>query len=152
MISKSSIHAIRAITVLAGLRNGEFRGAAVIAEATGSPANYLSKLLHQMSRSGLIESQKGQGGGFRLPKPPEEMTVFEIVEAIDDMRAWSRCIFGNPECNDALPCGMHHRWQPVRDAFLTMLKTTTIADVVAGSNPAVNAWITPRPAARRRTP
>jgi Rrf2 family protein len=152
VISKSGIHAIRAITVLAGLVDGEYRGAAAIARATGSPANYLSKLLHQMSRAGIILSQKGQGGGFRLPRPPEEMTVFEVVEAIDDMRAWTRCIFGNPECSDTLPCGMHERWQPVRDAFLTMLKTTTIADVVAGSNPAVNSWITPRAAAPRRTP
>lgn len=142
MISKSGIHALRAVTVLAQLADGQYRHAAAIAAATGSPANYLSKLLHQMARSGLLVSQKGQGGGFRLARAPGDMTVFEFIDAIDDLRVWNRCIFGNEQCSDERPCGLHDHWLPVREAFLNMLKTMSISQLVAGSNPTVNSWIT----------
>lgn len=145
MISKSGIHALRAVTVLAQVGPGEYRHAGAVAAAVGSPANYLSKLLHQMSRRGVLESQKGQGGGFRLSRSPDEMTVFEIIDAIDDLRTLNRCIFGNEECSDAHPCGLHEEWQPVRDAFLNMLKKMTITRLVDGSNPAVNSWIAEPP-------
>jgi Rrf2 family iron-sulfur cluster assembly transcriptional regulator len=145
LISKSGIHALRAITVLAQLEPGKYQHAAAIAKATGSPANYLSKILHQMSRDGVLESQKGQGGGFRMSRSPETMSVYDIVEAIDDLRAWNRCMFGNAECSDDRPCGLHDKWLPVRQAFLSMLKTTSITELVAGSNPAINTWIESRP-------
>jgi Rrf2 family protein len=94
-----------------------------------------------MSRSGIVESQKGQGGGFRLAGSPRSTTVFDIIDSIDDLRAWNRCIFGNPECSDDHPCGLHDQWRPVRDAFISLLKKMTITELVEGSNPTVNQWI-----------
>lgn len=133
MISRSGVHALRAVVVLAGLRPGEYEGAAAIAKATDAPANYLAKLLYQMSKAGLLVSQKGMGGGFRLARDPSKVTLYDVVESTDDLRAWDSCIFGNPECSDDHPCGMHHRWGSVRDAYLSMLRTTTVRDLTNGA-------------------
>ena len=80
MISKTALHAIRAVAGLAELPSGEFEGAATIAARTGAPANYLGKLLQQLSHEGLLTSRKGAGGGFALARPAESITLLDIVE------------------------------------------------------------------------
>ena len=82
MLSKSGIHAVRALVVLAGLPVGEYKGASSIADETGAPRNYLGKLLQLLSRRGLVESQKGLGGGFRLSQSSGNISLFDVVDAI----------------------------------------------------------------------
>jgi Rrf2 family protein len=129
MLSKSGIHAVRALIVLAGLRKDEYRGAAAIAEQNDAPGNYLGKLLQQLARRGLVQSQKGLGGGFRLARQPGEISLYDIVEAIEDVSRWYECILGRPTCGEENPCPVHEQWGPVRDAYLKLLKETTVADL-----------------------
>jgi Rrf2 family protein len=129
MLSKSGIHAVRALIVLAGLRKDEYRGAAAIAEQNNAPGNYLGKLLQQLARRGLVKSQKGLGGGFRLARQPGEISLYDIVDAIEDVSRWYDCILGRPNCGEGNPCPVHDQWGPVRDAYLKLLKETTVADL-----------------------
>ena len=129
MLSKSGIHAVRALIVLAELPEGEYRGASSIASQNNAPANYLGKLLQQLARRGLVRSQKGLGGGFRLARDPGKISLYDIVDAIEDISRWSDCILGRPNCSDTNPCPVHSRWGPVRDSFLKLLKNTKVADL-----------------------
>lgn len=129
MLSKSCVHAVRALVVLAELTPGEYRGAVAIAQQTGAPKNYLGKLLQLLSRRGLVESQKGLGGGFRLAREPQSISLFDVIDAIEDTNRWGDCILGNPTCSDGDPCSVHTRWGPVRDAYLGLMKNTTIVDL-----------------------
>ena len=129
MLSQSGIHAIRAMVTLAALRESEYRGVAEIARETGSPRNYLGKLLLQLSRHGLVQSRKGLGGGFRLSKPAQEIRLYDVMAAIEDIGRWTECAFSNRACSDANPCMVHGRWGHVREAFLTFLRDTTIAEL-----------------------
>lgn len=129
MLSKSGVHAVRALVVLAGLPAGEYRGAVAVANQTGAPKNYLGKLLQLLARRGLVASQKGLGGGFRLAVRPDEISLFDVIDSIEDTSRWSECILGNPTCSDVNPCSVHEKWGPVRDAYLDLLKTTTIVDL-----------------------
>src|SRR5437763_13868483 len=82
MISQTVEYALRAIVHLAA-----YPGAAQtnrqIAEATKVPMPYLSKVLQQMTRAGLIRSHRGLRGGFTLARRPDEITVFEVFEVVD---------------------------------------------------------------------
>jgi len=109
MLSRSGIHAIRALVVLSGLRVGEYRGTTTVADAIGAPRNYLGKILQLLAKHGLVESQKGIGGGFRLARAPKEISLFDIVEAIEDVSRWSACILGRPGCSNENPCAVHGR-------------------------------------------
>ncbi len=129
MLIKSGIHAVRALIVLAELTDGEYRGASSIATQNDAPANYLGKLLQQLAKRGLVRSQKGLGGGFRLARDPVEISLYDIVEAIEDVSRWSNCILGRPNCSDENPCPVHGQWGPVRDSFLKILKSTSVADL-----------------------
>jgi Rrf2 family iron-sulfur cluster assembly transcriptional regulator len=129
MLSQSGIHAIRAMVTLAALPPDEYCGVAVIATATGSPRNYLGKLLLQLSRHGLVDSRTGLGGGFRLSQPADRVRLFDIMAAIEDAGRWTECAFTNNACSDVTPCMVHARWSRVREAFLTFLRDTTIAEL-----------------------
>lgn len=130
MISKTALHAVRALAVLAELPEGEWAGAGAVARLIGAPENYLGKLLQGFARQGLVASRKGLGGGFRLVKAPEAISLLEVVESIDQVSRWSGCFLGRERCSDDAPCAMHGRWAVVRDAYLALLRESTIADLV----------------------
>jgi Rrf2 family protein len=123
---------------LARLPEGTYAGAAKIAQEIGAPQNYLGKLLQTLARGGLVQSQKGLGGGFCLARRPEKISLYDVVEPIEHIGRWSGCILGQPTCSEELPCAIHHRWKKVRDAYLHLLQRTTIADLVARGETVVN--------------
>jgi Rrf2 family protein len=139
MLSKTGLHAVRAAVALAKLPAGEYAGAAHIAREIGAPQNYLGKLLKSLAAVGLLESQKGLGGGFRLARKAQETSLFDVVDPIEHISRWSGCILGRPECSETNPCAIHNRWKAVRDSYLRMLRRTTLAELVAKGEPAVLA-------------
>ena len=130
MISRTALHTLRATAALAE-RPGEFQGAASIAERIGAPQNYLGKLLQSLVQSGVVFSQKGKGGGFQLARPPEDISLYDIVESVDHVSRWEGCFLGQGACDAARPCVLHEQWASVRDGYLSMLKDSSLADVVA---------------------
>jgi len=134
MLTRTGIHAVRALVALAGLPAGEYRGGQAVAAMTGAPANYLGKLLQQLARRGILASQKGVGGGFRLARDPRDIALYEVIEAIEDVGRWSQCMLGNPQCSSDHPCAVHGQWAVVRDAYLDLLRRTRIIDLVDGQH------------------
>jgi Rrf2 family iron-sulfur cluster assembly transcriptional regulator len=130
MLTKTGLHAIRAMVALARLPAGQYAGAAAIAREIGAPQNYLAKLLQQLAREGLVESQKGLGGGFRLARDARAITLFDVVEPIEHVSRWSGCILGHERCLDEQPCALHERWKAVREAYLRLLRRSTIAELL----------------------
>ncbi len=133
MLSKTALHALHAVAQLAELPEGQFRGATSIAEEIGAPANYLGKLLQSLAQEGIVYSQKGIGGGFRLARKASSISLYDVVEPIDHISKWSGCFMGRKQCSPDHPCAMHVRWARVRDEFFSMLKESTVADIAAGN-------------------
>jgi len=131
MMTKTGLHTLRAMVVLARLPQGAYAGAGRVAQDIGAPQNYLGKLLQTLARDGLVESQKGLGGGFRLARDPADISLFDVIEPIEHISRWSGCILGYPDCSEVRPCALHDRWKTVRDAYLHMLQSTSIAELVA---------------------
>jgi len=133
MISRTAKHALAALTALGELSNGQYAGAGEIAGEIDAPRNYLGKLLRTLADEGLVESQKGKGGGFRLARSPDSISLIDAVEPIDRVSRWSDCFLGRGRCSDEGPCAVHDRWAKVRDTYLSFLRETTIADLAARS-------------------
>ena len=129
MISRTGVHATLALTMLAGLDPASYAGAAQIAREVGAPPNYLGKLLKRLALEGLVESQKGFGGGFRLARPADKITLFDIVEPIDQISKWKGCFLGRSRCNDKSPCAVHDRWSEIRTRYLDFLHETTLVQL-----------------------
>ena len=127
--SRSSEYAIRAFVHLAQITDAKYVMVKHIAEQEGIPAHFLAKILQQLARKGLLRSSKGPTGGFCLRQSAEDITLFSIVEALDGMTDYEKCISGLSECNDDAPCGMHDSWKELRLRILDYLEGTSIADL-----------------------
>jgi len=130
MISKTGLHAIRALVQLALLPEQRFVGAGELATQIDAPQNYLGKLLQSMARSGLVESRKGLGGGFRLARGADSITLLDVLDPIEHLSRWEGCFLGNPVCSDTSACAVHDRWGKLRSDYLGLLSETSIADLV----------------------
>lgn len=130
MISRSGIHAVRALVVLAGLGESEYAGAAALAKQSDAPENYLGKLLQSLCRAGVVESRKGAGGGFRLAREASAITLLDVLDVVEDIGRWNGCFLGQPVCSEESPCVMHDRWAQVKGAYLDFLSETTVHDVM----------------------
>ena len=131
MMSKTAVHALKAVVALAELPENGFEGAAGLARRIGAPQNYLGKLLQTLARAGVVESQRGLGGGFRLAKSAQRIRLLDVVEPIDHVSRWAGCLMGRTFCSEESPCAMHDGWAKVREAYLTMLEGRTVADLAA---------------------
>jgi len=129
MISKTSLKIIQALLELAKLPIGKTEGVVRIAQRIKAPQNYLGKVLQGMVHQGLVVSQKGLNGGFRLAKTPAEIRLYDVVGYLEDLKAWEGCFMGKSTCSEVAPCSAHQRWGKVRDGYIDFLKNTTIADL-----------------------
>lgn len=107
MISQTAEYALRAIVALA-TRNNAGTTAQDLAQHSQVPADYLSKVLNSLCRAGIITSQRGRGGGFQSIKPATELTVLEVVQAVDPLKRIKHCPLGLPEHAETL-CPLHRK-------------------------------------------
>jgi len=131
VISRTGVHAIRALAFLAGLGPGEYAGAGPLARRIDAPQNYLGKLLQTLARSGIVESRKGAGGGFRLAGQADSVTLYQVLDVVEDIGRWNGCFLGRPVCSDDAPCSLHDRWAGIKGVYLKFLSETTVAHVAA---------------------
>jgi Rrf2 family protein len=129
VISKTEVHALIALAALARIPNGGYAGAGEIAKTTGAPRNYLGKLLKVLGDEGLVESQKGKGGGFRLARNPASISLLEVMEPVGRVSRMSGCFLGRPQCSDNEPCAVHGQWLKTRTAYFEFLSGMTVADL-----------------------
>jgi Rrf2 family protein len=127
--SRSAEYAIRAFVYLARANEGKFVMAKQIATDTDIPGHFLAKILQQLARKGFLKSSKGPTGGFSLKKAADEVSLYDIVDAVDGTTDYERCIGGQSECNDQAPCGLHDAWKRLRSDILKYLQETSVADV-----------------------
>ena len=101
-----------------------------VAKAIDSPEAYTSKILQQLSRNNIIQSEKGPTGGFFIDKDKiNQINLSAIVSAIDGDSIYKNCGLGFNQCNDSKPCVIHHQYKSVRTDLKTMLEDTLLVDL-----------------------
>ncbi len=128
MFSHTVEYALRAVVHLAD-RAPEPRTTDQIATATRVPKAYLSKVLQSLSRGGIVRSQRGIGGGMTLTKPPGELTILEVVNAVDPIQRIRSCPLGI-EAHGFRLCPLHRRLDNALATVETAFSRTTLAEVL----------------------
>lgn len=132
MLSLTAEYALRAMICLARMIDEWPVPGRVIAEESKIPAKYLSAILGDLVRAGVLESSPGRTGGFRMARPPKEITLLEVFEPFEPSIGSRRpCPFGNETCSDENPCAGHEPWKKVRESFSKFLCETSVYDVSA---------------------
>jgi Rrf2 family protein len=132
VISRTGSHTLKALAALSRIPDGSYVGAAELARPARAPANYLGKLLRQLSRAGIVQGRKGGHGGFRLSRSASSIALFDVLRPIEHLPQTSRCLLSRSRCRGG--CPVHQGWTHARDTYLEFLKTTTLADL-AGDRP-----------------
>lgn len=135
MLSRTSEHALRAVVYLAQHVDDWPIPGRHIAEALDIPRKYLSSILANLVRAGVLEATPGKSGGFGMVRPPERIRLREVLTPFESVLTDHRaCPFGNAICSDDHPCAGHHRWRGVREAYERFLQGTTVHDVSLPQN------------------
>jgi FeS assembly SUF system regulator len=107
-----------------------------IAAAIGIPEPTVAKVLKTLAASGLVASQRGARGGYRLMRPLAAIPVGDVIAAVDGPIALTACVEGSAvECESQGMCPMRGRWDPVNDAIQQALAGITLADMAEASVP-----------------
>ncbi|HOE94964.1 MAG TPA: Rrf2 family transcriptional regulator [Candidatus Sumerlaeota bacterium] len=130
MFSQTSEYAIRALSILARYPRDQFILVGTLAQSAELPHHYLSKILQNLVRMQILESRKGSKGGFRLARDPNEITLYEIVNAIENLGQTRRCLLGQADCSDERACPLHEFWVEQTASYLDTLQHTSLGDLV----------------------
>jgi FeS assembly SUF system regulator len=106
-----------------------------IAAAIGIPEPTVAKVLKALANSGLVISQRGAHGGYRLGKPLRQIPVADVIVAIDGPIALTSCVDGAVGCESQSLCPVAGRWDPVNDAIRDALMSITLADMEEATIP-----------------
>jgi Rrf2 family protein len=133
-ISAKVDYAVRALCTLADA-DGNAVTAEALAQSQGLPAKFLESILNDMRRAGLLLSQRGAEGGYRLSRAPSEISVADVIRPLDGPLAEVRGL--RPEAANYKGSAKHLQdvWVAVRASLRMVLERVTIADIVAGDLP-----------------
>ena len=133
LLTQTAEYALRAMATLASLAPGEAIRGVDLAQKTGIPVHYLSKVMRRLVLQRLVTSRKGHGGGFSLGRPPHKITFAQILKVDPYFESAGQCAFGWGNCDNDHPCLLHSTWSQLKESFQKWANTTTLASVRDGT-------------------
>jgi Rrf2 family protein len=130
MISQTAEYALRAVVYLAE-KNDAPQTTLQIAEVTRVPSGYLAKVMQTLGRAGIVRARRGVHGGFTLAVGPSELTVLDVVQAVDPVQRIENCPLGIPEHKSL--CPLHARLDDTAAMVEKALGASTIAEMLTVS-------------------
>lgn len=130
IFSRQCEYALQAVLYITAKGNHGYTDIKEISKKLDIPHHFLAKILQNLSKRGLLRSQKGPSGGFALGTSANDITLYNIVESIDGDGFITKCVLGLPSCSSSNPCPVHEKWGGLRDEIYKMLSDKTIGEVV----------------------
>lgn len=129
LLSQTTEYALQAMVLLAAFP-GEPRTSKQITAATNAPEGYISKVMQTLVRAGLVKSKRGLGGGFTLARTANEITLLDIVDAVDPLVPIERCPMGQTEKNCKQLCALHRRINHSTELVRQVFEDTRISELL----------------------
>jgi Rrf2 family protein len=136
-ITRQADYAVRAILYLARLKPGSRAPTARIAHEQKIPTTFLAKIVSQLSVAGIVHATRGARGGVALARPSEEITLLEIIEAIDGPVALNECTINPDVCPMSDDCPIRPVWCDARTDLVRRLAETRLGQLVASESTAL---------------
>jgi len=129
LYSKGCEYAIRALTQVILDGSPERFQIKEVCERAGISESFTRKVFQSLVQGGFLEAHRGPGGGYGLKRPPEEITILEVIRAVEGEDTFDHCVMGLPQCNPKKPCPLHHAWASAKEELLAQLSVRTLRDV-----------------------
>lgn len=129
-ISSSASYALQAVLEIAN-RAPESVRANELAARLEVPSKYLSKVLNTLGHAGVLTSNRGPHGGFRLAVEPDRLRLIDVIAPFDDVGGAPRCLLRGKACNGQNPCLAHGSWRSIAVEVQEFFRTRTVAEVAS---------------------
>ncbi|NMC14389.1 MAG: Rrf2 family transcriptional regulator [Chloroflexi bacterium] len=138
-ITRQADYAVRAVAFLARLGSDHRAATSQIADEQKIPPSFLAKIVSQLSVAGLLQTSRGARGGVSLARSPDEITLLEVVEAIDGPIYLNECVCGYDPCVFSDECPIHPIWCDAQEHLIKLLKETTFGAAIRAKNSAIKS-------------
>ncbi len=128
-LSNSSQYSIRILAYMADNLDTVPINATILAQTLQIPYKYLTKIMTEVVKSGLVESIRGKEGGYKFAKSPAEIKVSEILEIFHDVIKDEECVLGIGFCNGLCKCALHDQWMEPKHLMQKMFQESSLADI-----------------------
>ena len=134
-ITRQADYAVRAVLFLAQIGPDERAATSQIAEEQKIPPSFLAKIVSQLSVAGLLQTSRGARGGVSLAKPASEVSLLEVVEAIDGPIMLNDCVVDHSQCTFGDSCPLQPIWCEAQSELVSRLANTKFDQFVDISTP-----------------
>ena len=135
-ITRQADYAVRAVLYLANLGNNERAATSTVAEDQRIPPSFLAKIISQLSIAGLLHTSRGARGGVTLAREPKDISLLEVIEAIDGPIQLNECVGEDKECTFDTDCPLRPVWSEAQNELVSCLKRTNFAQLMNTRVPA----------------
>jgi Rrf2 family protein len=129
-LSRASVYAFYGLVYIARQPEGRYVPLSAIHERHGVPEKHLAKIFQVLVKAGILESARGVNGGFALAKAASKISPLDVVQAIEGPIDESGCLLLEERCASHGACQINAVWRRAQHAMLTVLRQSTLADMV----------------------
>ena len=132
-ITRQADYAVRAVLYLANLGTSERAATSTVAEEQRIPPSFLAKIISQLSIAGLLHTSRGARGGVTLAREPQNISLLEVIEAIDGPIQLNECVGEDSLCSFDDDCPLRPVWSEAQNELVSRLKKTNFAQLMQGN-------------------
>ena len=132
-ITRQADYAVRAVLYLARLGDNERAATSTVAEDQRIPPSFLAKIISQLSIAGLLHTSRGARGGVTLARDPKDISLLEVIEAIDGPIQLNECVGDDTVCSFDRDCPLRSVWCEAQEMLVKRLKGTDFAHLLEKS-------------------
>jgi Rrf2 family protein len=129
-LTKAGDYGVFGVIYLAKQPQGKIVSLSEVSKAENIPEKFLAKIFQSLTRSGLIRSHRGAGGGFSLARPANKITVKELLESIQGPIYFTKCLSNLYDCDRKEICKLRNLWKKAQDYSMKILTQKTLADLI----------------------
>ncbi len=128
---KSSEYAIRCLVYMA-VNENEVCSAKTLSNALDIPYKFLGRLMSRLGAAGIVSAKYGKNGGYSIVRPLDQVHLADIIDIVEGLESYDRCILGFETCDDANPCPLHTQWKGHKEGILHMIHNVTLDEMARG--------------------
>lgn len=129
-LTLESFYALKALVYLAENAKGRTILIKEIVDNCSIPKSFCAKTMQKLAKNNIVRSHRGAQRGFTLSKEAKDLSIKEVLEAVEGKDIFSKCIFWSKACDEDSTCPLHDSWWPIKDNVLSWARITTLADML----------------------
>lgn len=128
-LTRGGEYGIRGVLYLAQQEEGKVSMLSAIAKAQDVPPRFLAKIFQALAKGGVVKSHRGAKGGFSLAKPASDITIKDVIEAVEGPIYLNVCLAAPGECSRQALCPIHSVWEEAQEKMMSVLNRKNFAEL-----------------------